>query len=177
MPARVFALPLAVLPCAFVAAVASLLPWSAAVAGPEPGTTPSLAQPELDRLGRQIVMTRCKRPLSVKRERVPSPRSPQVLDVVWTTACPGFEVVTFRAAGGRERPMMLTMSAPHPDVAADLAVGTRPQAVQARLSPPWSTQGSDLVYALHPERPNDDTLTFRVAQGRVVELVWSWETD
>jgi hypothetical protein len=73
--------------------------------------------------------------------------------------------------------MMLTMSAPHPDLAADLAVGTRPQAVQARLGPPWSTQGADLVYALHPERPNDDTLTFRVAQGRVVELVWSWETD
>lgn len=173
MPVRVFAMP----PALFLAAAAGLLLWPAAAPAQEPGSTHSLAQPELDRLGRQIVQLRCKKPMSVKRERVPSPHSPQILDVVWTTTCPGFEVVTFRPAGEHERPMMLTMNAPHPGVATELGVGTSPAVVRARLGSPWSTQGADLVYALHPDRPNDDTLTFRVVRGRVVELVWNWETD
>lgn len=143
----------------------------------EPGATHSQVQPELDRVGRQIVQTRCKRPQSVKRERVPSARSPHILDVVWTTACPGFEVVTFTPSGGRARPMALTLTAAHPQIPGALGVGSRVEAVRAELGPPWSTEGDDLVYALHPERPNDDTLTFRVERGRVVALEWSWDTQ
>lgn len=147
----------------------------AAAQEPPPGH--SQAQPELNEFGRQLVQTRCKKPLSVKRERVPSPRSPSILDVVWTTTCPGFEAVAFRPAGGRERPMQLTVTAALPSLAADLSVGASAASVRARLGPPWSTQGDDLVYALDPDRPNDDTLTFRIENGRVVELIWSWDTD
>lgn len=146
-------------------------------AAQQPALGHSQAQPELDQFGRQLVLTRCKKPLSVKRERVPSPRSPSILDVVWTTTCPGFEAVAFRAAGGREKPMQLTVSAAHPGLAADLAVGASAASVRNRLGPPWSTQGDDLIYALDPDRPNDDTLTFRIEGGRVVELIWSWDTD
>ena len=41
----------------------------AAAQEPPPGH--SQAQPELNEFGRQLVQTRCKKPLSVKRERVP----------------------------------------------------------------------------------------------------------
>jgi hypothetical protein len=143
----------------------------------EPPPGHSQAQPELDQFGRALVQARCKKPVSVKRERVPSARSPSVLDVVWTTTCPGFEAVAFRPAGGREKPMQLTINAALPGLASELAVGSSMSAVRARLGPPWSTQGDDLVYALDPDRPNDDTLTFRIAGGRVVELIWSWDTD
>lgn len=152
-----------------------LTPGSAAAQ--EPGSTHSQIQPELDRIGRQIVQARCKRPLSVKRERVPSARSPRVLDVVWTTVCPGFEAVTFTPAGGRARPMALTLTGAHPQIPAVLAVGSPARAVRAELGAPWSSAGEDLVYALHPERPNDDTLTFRIQQGRVVALEWGWDTE
>lgn len=159
---------------AFAVGMAVLL-GSAQAQEPPPGH--SQAQPELDQFGRGLVQARCKKPISVKRERVPSPRSPSVLDVVWTTTCPGFEAVAFRPAGGSERPMQLTISVAHPGLSADLAVGASAAAVRARLGSPWSTQGDDLVYALSPDRPNDDTLTFRIVGGRVVELIWSWDTD
>jgi len=143
----------------------------------ESGQGHSRAQPDLDQFGRGLVQSRCKKPLAIKRERVPNPRRPHQLDVVWTTTCPGFEVVAFQPAGGRERPMQLTINATYPGLAADLAIGVSAAAVRARLGPPWSTQGDDLVYALDPDRPNDDTLTFRIEGGRVVELIWSWDTD
>lgn len=139
----------------------------------------SLAQPALDRFGRDLVRARCRRPLSVKRERVPSAHDPRVLDVVWSTVCPGYELATFAPAGARPsgaRPMALTLRIAHPGLDAALAVGSTPAAVRERLGPPWSTQGADLIYALHPDRPFDDTLTFRVEAGRVVELAWAWET-
>jgi hypothetical protein len=144
-----------------------------------PDAPVSLVQPELDRFGRDLAQARCKRPLSVKRERVPSADNPRVQDAVWSTVCPGYEIAMFAPAGTRPaaaRPMSLTLRVRHPGLAAELSVGSTATVVRDRLGPPWAMQGADLMYALHPERPFDDTLTFRIEAGRVVELVWNWET-
>ena len=140
--------------------------------------SPSVAQPELDRIGRTIVREGCRKPLSFKRERVVSPGGG--LDAVYNTECPGFTFATFAPRVGpasKARPMELKVSAAHPRVPADLGVGATAESVRSKLGLPYETRGEQLVYSLASDRPEEDSLTFEVQGGVVKSLVWSWETD
>lgn len=140
--------------------------------------SPSVAQPELDRIGRTIVREGCRKPLSFKRERVVSPGGG--LDAVYNTECPGFTFATFAPRVGpasKARPMELKVSAAHPRVPADLGVGATADSVRSKLGLPYETRGEQLVYSLASDRPEEDSLTFEVQGGVVKSLVWSWETD
>lgn len=142
---------------------------------------PSALHPELDQLGRSIAQERCRKPLKVHRERVPSAASAKVMDAVHTTTCEGFEVVLFQPAkarrGAATLPMVVTVTGAHTRVPREVAVGAAAAVVRERLGAPYEARADSLTYALSAERPDDDFVTFRLEQGRVSAIEWTWVTD
>ena len=135
---------------------------------------------DLDRIGRAFASERCPKPSKVTTKKVPNRYEPEVFDEIQSVSCVGFHVEVYRAGASgvpRELPMSVVVDRTQPGIPAVLSIGVPTASVRAELGPPARMHEGSLVYFLSAERPGQDTIAFRIAGGKVRELLWGWDVD
>lgn len=66
---------------------------------------------------------------------------------------------------------------PPPGIPAVVSIGASAASVRGALGPPSLVREGSPVYFLGAERQGQDTIMFRIAGGKVSELLWGWGVD
>lgn len=153
---------------------------AAGLAGTANGDEERYTLAQLDRIGRALAEQRCQRPVEVKTSFVRNPHDREVADEMRSFDCRAFRVAVYRSLSSsppRELPMSVVLEHAHPLANGPWSVGASASSVRAALGPPLRVFGESLVYALGPERPRRDTITFEADAGIVRAVSWNWEVD
>lgn len=134
----------------------------------------------LDAQGRALANNPCTTPISRKTRLVVNHREPTIRDEVLVVRCSHIESETYHAKyfqPARVLPVSLRVTSAFTRVSLPLQVGASTQEVEKTLGKPESREGSALTYPLSQERPDQDTISFSHAFGRVTAITWVWSVD
>jgi hypothetical protein len=141
-------------------------------------TEQSKVQSKLDALGRDAVKRKCVRPLKITRQRIANTHEPDVIDEIQKYFCDGFEITLYRANAfkpHRELPLALVVHRSLPSLSSHLSVGAPISGVRSALGPPTKIDNGNLIYDL--SEGMDDSITFKVSNGKVKSISWAWDVD
>jgi hypothetical protein len=111
---------------------------------------------------------------------VKNQHEPQGIDEIQVYTCSGFTVQIYSARSSnvpRELPMRLTITQQHPYIPKALSIGSRVMSVRKILGTPYRQDRYNLIYSTNEEMPGSDTVTYRISDGKVRAIEWSWEVD
>jgi len=114
---------------------------------------------------------------NVSVESVRNPHVPDLVDRIETKNCVGASVRTYISTAASDPtglPMSLELSKPNPRLPHYMNIGQAVGPLVAKLGTPSSMTSNVVVYSA-PE--SEDSVTFNLANDRVVSIRWDWYVD
>ena len=142
------------------------------------GQPDTIVQTQLDDLGRSLVTRKCPNPIGTESKHVQNNHDPKVTDEIRKIVCDGYEMQIYLANftnPAKELPLKLTIHRKLEYIKPSQYIGGNSTLVVKTYGHPLQIEGEDIVYRL--DEAVDNSVTYKVKNGLVEKIMWSWDVD